>query len=328
PHCLFLDSAMADPRLGRYSFIAADPFEFVEMSAQDRGGLEILERRLARFEQNSMPELPPFQGGAAGMFGYDLGRQLEVLPTPAHDEFKVPALAVGLYDTVVAFDHLEDQAWIISQGFPELDLDRRRQRAEERLHDVRLRLSKPAKASAPSAATTKNHLAKHELCPQHSVTALDGLTSNFSREQYLRAVERAIAYIYEGDIFQVNLAQRLVFPAACDSVTLYQRLRRCNPAPFAAFFDLGSFQIASASPERFLCVQNRLVESRPIKGTRPRSEDANADRAVREGLRQSEKDRAENVMIVDLLRNDLSRVCRADSVAVAELCQLETYECV
>ena len=137
------------------------------------------------------------------------------------------------------------------------------------------------------------------------------MTSNFSKDGYLRAVERVIDYIYAGDVFQVNLSQRLLAAARDDAVALYRRLRRCNPAPFAGYFDLGEFQIVSASPERFLRVLDGEVETRPIKGTRPRSGDPAADRAAEAELLASEKDRAENVMIVDLMRNDLARVCTA-----------------
>jgi para-aminobenzoate synthetase component 1 len=156
----------------------------------------------------------------------------------------------------------------------------------------------------------------------------DGLTSNFSRAAYLRAVKRAIEYIYAGDVFQVNLAQRLLCPARADPVALYLRLRQRNPAPFAGYFDLGEFQIASASPERFLKVRDRRVEARPIKGTRPRTQGPEADLLAGDELRQSQKDRAENVMIVDLLRNDLSRVCEPESVCVTQLCGLEVYRYV
>jgi para-aminobenzoate synthetase component 1 len=151
------------------------------------------------------------------------------------------------------------------------------------------------------------------------------LTSNFSAPSYLAAVQRGIDYIYAGDVFQVNLSQRLLHPAVDDSVTLYHRLRERNAAPFAGYFDLGASQIISASPERFLRVAEGRVETRPIKGTCPRAENgaANEEQGVR--LQASEKNRAENVMIVDLLRNDLSRVCCADSVQVSELCTLEQY---
>ena len=144
----------------------------------------------------------------------------------------------------------------------------------------------------------------------------------------MRAIRRAIEYVYAGDVFQVNLAQRLLHPAHDDSITLYLRLRQCNPAPFAGYFDLGGFQIVSSSPERFLKVRDRQVETRPIKGTRPRADRPEADRSAGQELCQSEKDRAENVMIVDLLRNDLSRVCQAESVCVSQLCALESYRYV
>jgi para-aminobenzoate synthetase component 1 len=149
--------------------------------------------------------------------------------------------------------------------------------------------------------------------------------SNFSADDYLRAIHRAIEYIHAGDVFQVNIAQRLLFPARDDSVRLYLRLRERNPATFAGYFDLGATQIASASPERFLKVSAGQVEARPIKGTRQRTARPEADLFAGDEMLASEKDRAENVMIVDLLRNDLARVCRPESVRVTQLCQLESY---
>jgi len=151
------------------------------------------------------------------------------------------------------------------------------------------------------------------------------LTSNFSRDGYLKTVDRVIEYVCQGDVFQVNLSQRLLHPSRTDSVSLYLRLRHNNPAPFAGYFDLGNFQIVSASPERFLKVQDEIVETRPIKGTRPRLDCSTSDDSIQKELLSSEKDRAENVMIVDLLRNDLSRVCEHDSVEVQQLCEIETY---
>jgi para-aminobenzoate synthetase component 1 len=172
------------------------------------------------------------------------------------------------------------------------------------------------------------HVAASDLAPQFSVPGPAGLTSSFSEAQYLAAVARAIEYIRAGDVFQVNLAQRLLYPAADDAISLYLRLRQRNPATFAGYFDLGDFQIASASPERFLQVRGREVEARPIKGTRRRSRWPEADLFAGSELRESEKDRAENVMIVDLLRNDLSRCCDPESVQVTQLCGLEIYEYV
>jgi para-aminobenzoate synthetase component 1 len=167
-----------------------------------------------------------------------------------------------------------------------------------------------------------------DLAPQFAIENTPGLLSNFSPDEYLATIRRSVEYIYAGDVFQVNLAQRLLYPAHDDALALYLRLRRRNPAPFAGYFDLGRFQIVSASPERFLSVKDGLVEARPIKGTRRRTARPEADLFAGDDLLQSEKDRAENVMIVDLLRNDLSRVCQPDSVRVTQLCGLETFQYV
>lgn len=329
PHCLFLDSALPDPLLGRYSFVAADPFDYLQLPCHRRGALEELARRMAGLRTESMAGLPPFQGGAAGLFSYDLGGSLEKLPRPRVDEFEVPALAVGLYDVVVALDHLERRAWIISQGLPEVAPARRRRRAAERLEEVCGWLAGAGTgAGDPQGQSRLATVGRTELAPQYPVEGPSGLTSNFSKAGYLGAVRRAIEYVFAGDVFQVNLAQRLLYPARNDSVSLYLRLRKRNPAPFAGYFDLGDFQIVSASPERFLKVSAGRVETRPIKGTCPRSDEPEANRLAEHRLRQSEKDQAENVMIVDLLRNDLSRVCRADSIYVSQLCQVETYQYV
>jgi para-aminobenzoate synthetase component 1 len=329
PHCVFFDSARRDPKLGRYSFITADPFEYLELPAEASDGLGSVAASLHRYQATRLPELPPFQGGAAGLLSYDLGRQLERLPLPRQDEFGVPALALGLYDTVVAFDHVDQRAWIISQGFPEIEPSARYRRANERAEQFRRWLSSPIDGNARlTKARPMSALVVENLAPQFPVGGPAGLTSNFSRADYMQAIRRAIDYIAAGDVFQVNIAQRLLYPAHDDAVSLYLRLRRCNPATFAGYFDLGDFQIASASPERFLQMLDRNVEARPIKGTRQRTALPEADLFAGDELQQSVKDRAENIMIVDLLRNDLSRVCRPESVRVTELCALETYEFV
>ncbi len=335
PHCLFLDSALRQPRLGRFSFLAADPFETIEVPARGGDALGTLGQRLASLTAQTVPDLPPFQGGAAGLFSYDLNRSLERLPASRYDEFGVPALAVGLYDVVLAFDHPAERAWLISQGLPELDPPARRQRAEQRLAQFRGWLTDGWNATAPRSHEV-GRIAKPafapvragDLAPQYPVSGVSGLTSTFSADGYRRAVQQVVDYIYAGDAFQVNLAQRLLYPAATDSVSLYQRLRQRNPAPFAGYFDLGAFQIVSASPERFLQVRDGQVETRPIKGTRQRTFSPESDLFAGDDLLTSEKDRAENVMIVDLLRNDLSRVCVPDSVRVTQLCRLEVYQYV
>ncbi len=327
PHVLFLDSARRHPTLGRYSFLTADPFEYLEIPADGSDAMRQFEGRLGRFKSPTLPGLPPFQGGAAGLLGYDLGRSLERLPSPAFDEFKTPALAVGLYDVVLAVDHVERQAWIISQGFPETETKERRRRAADRLAEFRGWLSDTA-ASPVRPTPLVDRVPLTDLAPQYPVAGPAGMTSNMSAETYVAAIRRAIQYIYDGDIFQVNIAQRLLYPANAEAAHLYLRLRCRNAATFAGYFDLGHTQIASASPERFLQVRDGEVEARPIKGTRSRMARPEADLFAGDELLASEKDRAENVMIVDLLRNDLSRVCTPDSVRVSELCRLESYEFV
>lgn len=331
PHCLFLDSALRHPRLGRFSFLAADPFDYFEVAAGEGDALATLERRLAGWTAETVPELPPFQGGAAGIFSYDLNRSLERVPPPRFDEFDAPALALGLYDVVLAIDHQDGRAWLISQGLPETDPAARRQRAESRLVQFRARLTGESEASGKAGRISNPspaQLRSDQLAPQYPVPGVAGLTSNFSADGYRQAVQRVVDYIYAGDAFQVNLSQRLLYPAETDSVSLYLRLRQRNPATFAGYFDLGTFQIVSASPERFLQVRQGRVETRPIKGTRRRTFLPESDLLAGDELLGSEKDRAENVMIVDLLRNDLSRVCTPPSVRVTQLCELEVYQYV
>jgi para-aminobenzoate synthetase component 1 len=328
PHCLFLDSALRDNRLGRYSFLTADPFDYWQAPADAASGLERLRRELSRWQSATIESLPPFQGGAAGLLAYDLSRSLERIGSPRYDEFQTPGIAVGLFDVVLAWDHVAHRAWLISQGFPETDPDRRRRRAEKRLEQFRGWLLTRARRVERTPARPAATLAAADLAPQFATGVLPGLTSNFFADDFRGAVQQAIDYIYAGDVFQVNLAQRLLHPAVDDPLALYLRLRHRNPATFAAYFDLGDFQIVSASPERFLQVRGGQVEARPIKGTRRRTLLPEADLFSGDELQHSEKDRAENVMIVDLLRNDLSRVCLPESVRVTQLCGLESYQFV
>jgi para-aminobenzoate synthetase component 1 len=329
PHVVFFDSAMRHPQLGRYSFVAADPVDWISVPADGSDALGPLANRASQLTGAFRADLPPFQGGWAGLFGYELAGSLERVPRAAIDEFQTPALAVGLYDVVVAFDHREGAAWIISQGLPASDADVRRENALRRLAQFRTWISEPAPSSGTSligASVTK--LSNKELSQQFPVADHQSLTSNFSPDGYRTAVRRVIDYIQAGDVFQVNLSQRLLHPAQAPTVDLYCRLRERNPAPFAGYLDGGTWQVASASPERFIRIENGHVETRPIKGTRGRTKHPMADLFSGGELQTSEKDRAENVMIVDLLRNDLSRTCAPDSVHVSQLCGLETFEYV
>lgn len=322
PHVTFFDSATSSDGQARYSFLAVDPFQWFSQSTADGNPLADLEQAWKRYETASRQDLPPFQGGVAGLFSYELSRTLEKLPAPRQNDIAVPALAVGLYDTVLAFDHQSGQNWIIAQGFPEIDLQARQQRAEARIRQIQQWLEQPIQQTYFSAA---EHSA--DVAEQFDV-GLGEVTSNLSPDAYRLRVEQAVEYIHAGDIFQVNFSQRLLRAATCDSVELYLRLREHNPAPYSGYLDLGDCQVCSTSPECFLTLRDGEVETRPIKGTRGRSGQPEADLFAGDALQLSEKDRAENVMIVDLLRNDLSRVCKPDSVHVTKLCEVETYATV
>jgi para-aminobenzoate synthetase component 1 len=359
PHVLFLDSALANVPLSRYSFVTADPFLVIEsrrghvrLSGQQESQkladpFRVLAELLVCFAADTHSGSPPFQGGAAGLFGYDLCHHIEKLPRPKQDEFKVPDLHVGFYDVVVAFDHREDRAWLISTGFPELERRARRRRSRERAElfqrvlceretqaetsfhrahefaQLRLQYDVHPLGCAGRETQVKKEI-PHPAC-QSAVPGYSGLTSNFTRETYLDTVARVIEYIRAGDCFQVNLAQRLMAPADPSPIELYARLRHRNAAPFAGYYDLGDFVIASASPERFVRLINGDVETRPIKGTRPRGSTRESDQELICQLEASAKDRAENIMIVDLLRNDLGRVCRYGTVQVPAVCRVETF---
>jgi len=326
---VFLDSADESP-LARYSYVAADPFAQVVSGEPEQRQADPFVRLAAllhRYTADTLAGLPPFQGGAVGVFGYGLSRWIERLPRPRHDEFLVADMAVGLFDWVVAFDHVDRRAWLISTGYPETGEQQRIRRATHRALWVLRQLRDPI---LPAPLLSGEPWAP--LYPQHSLPDRPSVTSNFSRAAYEAAVRRAIEYIHAGDCFQVNLSQRLLapFPATADFAALYGRLRLQNPAPFGGLYSSnGQLAVLSASPERFLKVTAEgEVETRPIKGTRPRGQTPEEDAANRAELLASAKDRAENVMIVDLLRNDLGRVCEYGSVNVAKVCELESYRTV
>jgi para-aminobenzoate synthetase component I len=309
PHLLFLDSAKRDDPRGRYSYLMAQPCELLCNPAGD--AFYAVQAALAKYRAETLPGLPPFQGGAAGLFAYDLAGTLENLPKLTPGPFPVHSLTVGVYPWVIAWDHMQNECWLIAHPHvAAVDIPR-----------IKLQLQNPANSASDAWPRS--------LAPvgwRHPVR--DGVTSNFNRAGFIDIVRRGVEYIHAGDCFQVNLAQTLYHPAQCDAFTLYLRLRNCNPAPFAAYMDTGSAKILSASPERFLQVQGHQVQTRPIKGTRPRGKTpAEEVERIRE-LQSSPKDRAENVMIVDLLRNDIGKSCEFGSVIVPKVCEIETFATV
>ena len=344
PHLLFLDSARDPERLGRYSFLAADPAIVVHSkgarawSLDTRTGAETplathalaaVRELLAPHQAEAIPGLPPFQGGAAGYIAYDWGSVLERLPAPHYDDLAIPDVVFPIYDWVIAWDHLERRAWIISTGLPATGPEKS-QYCSDRLALVRDRLATHYLSTEILSRfdAGPGHAPSYPVSDAELPAHLD-LRSSFTHRGYLDALTRVREYIIAGDIFQANLSQRFEAPLTEPPWALYKRLRGINPAPFAAFLEFGDVTIASASPERFLRLDTeRQVEARPIKGTRPRGLYPAHDAALGRALQESAKDRAENLMIVDLMRNDLSRVSLPGSVHVPELFALERYATV
>ena len=326
PNPILFDSALPRGTLGRYSFLSADPRLFVCRARVGYGEnpFRDLQSALLACPPDVAAQLPPFQGGVAGVLGYELGGAWERISSAPIDELQFPQVAAGLYDWVLAWDHQQQRCWIISQGWPETESTRRHRLALERVGQVLELLRQPTGRLPGRQPSRLVDLGANRF----PLTTVPGLTSNFSREEYLAGVRQAIEYIRAGDIFQVNLSQRLAMRCERDPVETYLILRRVNPAPFAGFLAHDDWAVASSSPERFLAVRDGVVETRPIKGTRQRRGISEADLFTRDELRESGKDQAENVMIVDLLRNDLSRVCQPGTVRVPDLARVETYETV
>ncbi len=272
---------------------------------------------LKRYSLDTPENSIPFVGGAVGYFSYDLCHFIERLPKTAVDDLQLPECYLAFYDSVVAFNHLTGQTYLVATGFPELEEAKRRRRAEEKLEEMKDRLlNKPQLDSI------------EELLTPATTPADIVLKSNFTREEYLKVLETTIEYIRAGDIFQANISQRFEADLPVSPYELYQQLRRINPAPFANYFNFDEVTVVGASPERFLKVSGDWVQTRPIKGTRPRGKTPAEDEALAQELLASEKDRAENIMIVDLERNDLGRICRYGTVKVTEMAILETYPTV
>ena len=314
PWSIFLDSGHPYIDSGRYDIFASQPYATLttfgdettisyrnnepEISTADP--FVLLKKHLGKKEQN-LPGLP-FCGGAMGYFAYDLGRCLEQLPQIAEHDIHIPDMAFGLYDWAVIVDHQLRRSWLIGYGRDENTFQ----------------------SWSELLALFQDTIARHPV----NFSVNSKVTSNLNEDTYAQAFEKIKHYIREGDCYQVNLAQRFSVEVSGEAWDAYLKLRKLNPAPFGCFFNLPDAAVLSSSPERFIKVRNGLVESKPIKGTRRRSSFAYEDKALAVELLESEKDRAENLMIVDLLRNDLGKSCAKGSIAVPKLFALESYATV
>lgn len=307
PGLVWLDSSLAGGRLGRWSAVGCAPrwtltargrrltrVEGGEAGTWDGDAVAAFAAAVEAEPAVAPVEGLPFLGGAIGYLGFELGRQIERLPATTVDDVGAPDLAVGWYDAALIWDEAARRGHLV--GRPE------------------------------AVAALRRRLAgAGALPPRRELIARTPLQPNMTRTAYLDAVRRALGYIAAGDIYQVNLSQRLSARVHASGLDLYRRLRAVSPAPFAAYLALGGVEVLSSSPERLLLANGDALETRPIKGTRPRGATAEADACLADELRASAKDNAEHVMIVDLERNDLGRVAEVGSVAVPELAALETY---
>jgi len=319
-----LESVEGGERLARYSFIGWDPFIVVRgkgnsvwceyqgvIVREEAGGLSKLREISAKFRPVPIPDLPPFVGGGVGYFAYDLVRQFENLPCRAVDDLNIDDYEVMYFSTILAFDHLKHRIHIIANIIDDRGgqgLESRYQDALLRIEQIEKRLTIPISLPSPAA---------RECIPEPA--------SNLGESKYFANVEAAKSYIQAGDIFQVVLSQRFAMKISCDPFDIYRALRFINPSPYMFFLRLDNLHLVGASPEMLVKVRGGRVEYGPIAGTRPRGSTPEEDERLGRELLTDEKERAEHIMLVDLGRNDLGRVCKYGSVKVTDLMRIEKY---
>jgi len=304
-----LESAEQGKRFGRYSFIGFRPREVIRWRLADGGDpYAIAAAAVGRYSQAPLDGLPPFSGGAVGFFGYDLVRTVEPLGDPGPDALLLPDMALMLSDLLVVFDNLKHTVTILVNVYGGEDPRGAYAQACRTIEDVRARLNGPLPTVAPREARPNPEF-----------------RSNMTRERFEATVSRIVEYIHAGDVFQVVPSQRWSAPVEVSAFSIYRGLRAVNPSPYMYFLDFGDFQVAGASPEPLITVSGREVTTRPVAGTRPRGADALEDARLESELLADEKERAEHIMLVDLGRNDLGRVCEYGSVRVETLMAVEYY---
>ena len=329
-HSFLFESVEGGEKLARYSFLGRAPYRIVRatdfgatvtvderrppapersMPTPDGTIFDVLETYLDRYHEVELPNLPRLRGGAVGYMGYDTVRLVEDLPDAPPDALDVPDAVWGFYDTVVAFDHVKHQLVLVANAFigPDTDLRSAYDRARARLSTLEADLKGPPSEPAPVRWTD------------------DELRSNFNRETFETAVRTAKEHVRRGDIFQVVLSQRFETTFEGDRFNLYRALRQVNPSPYLFYLDLDDLALVGSSPEVLVRAEDGQAEVLPIAGTRPRSDDAAEDEALAEELLDDPKERAEHLMLVDLGRNDLGRVCRYNSIEVARYATIERF---
>jgi anthranilate synthase component 1 len=329
PYSFLLESVEGGEKLARYSFLGRDPYRIVRATEDgaavttdtrripgealrhepDGDIFEVLADLMDRYDEVDVPGLPRLTGGAVGYMGYDTVRLIEDLPDAPPDDLELPDAVWAFYDTVTAFDHVRHQVVMIAHAFidPDTAPAAAYRDAQRRLQRLESDLVQPPVSGAPVRL------------------AGDGMTSNFEPEAFEEAVRTAQEYVYDGDIFQVVLSQRFEMSFDGDRFNLYRALRQVNPSPYLFYLDFDDIALVGSSPEVLVRVEDRRAEVLPIAGTRPRGSDETEDADLAAELLADPKERAEHLMLVDLGRNDLGRVCAYDSVDVERYAFIERY---
>ena len=311
-HAFLLESVEGGERIARYSFLGGDPFLIKRYrNGQPPDFIENLRSTMARFHSVSLPNLPPFTGGAVGYFGYDMVRTIEDIPNTGTDDLGVDDAVLMFYKTVLAFDHLRHQIHIISNVI-----------ADDSQESLKVQYQKAVEEIAHIEALLRSPLEIPQVTRNEREVVV---RSNFEKKNYLAAVAKAKEYIAAGDIFQVVLSQRFEVDLLTAPVEIYRALRIVNPSPYMYFLKMPDTSIVGSSPEMLVRVRDRQLEYRPIAGTLPRGTSEAEDEENAEKLRNDEKERAEHIMLVDLGRNDLGRVSQYGTVRVEDLMFIERY---
>ncbi len=317
PYLFCLDSSRFDSRQGRYSFVGFDPFEVFEASGKDT--LRSLKERYARYSESNQQTLTPFTGGIVGYLGYDYGLYQEKIKASAKDDLKLSDAVFGFYDRVLTIDHHTRKLHVTSSGWPEKNKVLREKRAAARLEEIERALARPFVPFPPEQLFSDSFKGSGEFA------------SNFTKAEYLATVRKVLEHIAAGDIYQLNLSQRFTYDTSgenVDALEIYRFLRQLSPVSFGGYFDAAALKLISNSPEMFLRLRESKVQTRPMKGTRPRGRELADDRRLRNEIEHSAKDKAELLMITDLERNDLGKVCDYGSVCVKEMRAIEDYKYV
>ena len=308
-----LESVEGGQRLARYSFIGTEPYRELTIKAKDQiDPLNLIAEELQKYKVVPLEGLPRFSGGAVGYLSYETVNRFEKLPSPEKDPLNLPEARFMFVDTMLVFDHVTHKIKVLSYVKLNGDIDKDYQQAVDKIDNLVARLLKP-------------YVSKKTVKSKSTIISNSRLSSNFTRPDFEAKVEKIKEYITDGEAIQVVLSQRLAQPTNLQPFEIYRALRTINPTPYKFYLDYGDFQIVGASPEVLVRVEDGIVMTRPLAGTRPRGKTPEEDAALEKELRNDEKERAEHIMLVDLGRNDIGRVSQPGTVVVSELMDVERY---